>query len=212
MPSFSGELAAVGRVFDDEKQRDLTIKIGRRKLKWMGQLSVVGIDIRNPEDLEFPLALWEEAQTSGELAQLARFSLMGIDNYLHRHEYRECISAAENLFDRVGANPSAKEYKSDVESAHFAVLCSRAALICQALASDDESGARYQAEELLTATARARSEQRDTLDFLRTYSAYLLGDMDVATAAAVECAHLANRQRRCELLSMIELEDTTNDW
>ena len=94
------ELTGIGRLFGPEKQRALTIRIGKVKLTMMGKLVGLGVSLK-PDELSFPMVLWDEAQTPEEQAQLARFSLMRIDCYLHRHEYVECIGAAEDLFNRL---------------------------------------------------------------------------------------------------------------
>ena len=105
-----------------------------------------------------------------------------------------------------------KEVQKDVGVAHWGVLYARAALICQALARTDEDQVREEAREMLRATERIRHKQWDSIPFFRAYSNYLLGDLEAAKVEAMKCARLADAKRRCELLSEIELEDTSDDW
>jgi hypothetical protein len=139
-------------------------------------------------------------------AQLALFRLIRVDCYLHRHEYAECISSAEDLFAHIGDDPDQKGFQGYVLAAHCGVSYARAALICQALASGDEDRVREEAREVLRATSGVRHKEWDFIAFVRAYSNYLLGDMEAATLEATKCARLADAQRHCQLLSMMELE------
>jgi tetratricopeptide (TPR) repeat protein len=205
----SGQLSEIGKLFGSPRQRELTIEFGKLKIKEMGMGGALGM--LAPDAFTFPAVLWEGARTQKDQARLVRASLMLIDCYLHRHEYAECIDAAEELFSNVGQNPVFAAVKGDVVSAHYGVLCARAGLVCQALKRGDDNAVREQASAILHDTARVRGGQSDTTSFLRAYSHYLLGDLSAAKADALECGRVANRARRCQLLAMIE-EEPPNDY
>lgn len=171
------------------------------------QLMITVAGYCDPDQFYFPETLWDVAQTTKQQAQLALFRLIRVDCYLHRHEYAECVSAAEESFAHVGDGTDQKEFQGYVRVAHAGVSYARAALMCRALARGDEDRVREEAREVLRATDRIRHKEWDFLAFVRAYANYLLRNMEAAKAEAVKCARLAGAERRYQLLSMIELEE-----
>lgn len=194
-----------GVFFGSKKQLDLTLDIGKQALKRM-RMEIAAAGECDPDRFFFQTTLWDAAQNVEELAQLALFRLIRVDCYLHRHEYAECIGAAEDLFTHCADDPDLKEFEEYVRAAHSGVSYARAALIYQALARGEEGRVREEAREMLRTTHRIRHKEWDFIAFIRAYSNYLLGDMEAAKMEATRCARLADAQRRCQLLSMIELE------